>query len=450
MQVKRQIKKYGFLQKVLVPVGIKDPDLNALCRSMAQMVPETILIYVLVSMAFAHFGLFRAASFGVFYCTNAALSMVLLRMGFTHFFRYWYMLVSLIAIGGVTICLGSDSFFWVWYLIAVCNTFFMTLEKERDLRLFGWGGIGIALAVVLVLLVFKIFPTEVGPEHHEGVAWFGISTVVYSSATLLFYVIRYQREVTLYKKRIEDQSVTMLQHAKMSSLGEMAAGVAHEINNPLGIIMGYAAHLFREMTLGTPVTDRMIDKVGKITKTTERIGKIVNALRTFSREAENDPFQGANVRAIVEDALYFCSENFKLHKIEIRVVGDGDIDFHCRQTQICQVLVNLINNSFEAVQKLPEKWVEISVAGPTDGRFQISITDSGKGISEKIADKIMQPFFTTKEIGKGTGLGLSVSKGIIESHQGTLFLDSNCPNTRFVVDLPMRQNATSAPLSETA
>lgn len=73
-------------------------------------------------------------------------------------------------------------------------------------------------------------------------------------------------------------------------------------------------------------------------------------------------------------------------------------------------------------------------------KLQISVTDSGKGIPSNIAEKLMQPFFTTKEVGKGTGLGLSISKGIIEDHQGSLWYDSSCANTRFVIDLPLNQS----------
>ena len=106
-------------------------------------------------------------------------------------------------------------------------------------------------------------------------------------------------------------------------------------------------------------------------------------------------------------------------------------------TQLSQVLFNLINNSFYAVESYPEKWVEVEVRILGMHDLIISVTDSGTGIEKEIADKIMKPFFTTKTPGKGTGLGLSISKDIIESHGGELSIDHTCSNTRFVIKLPL-------------
>jgi signal transduction histidine kinase len=103
-------------------------------------------------------------------------------------------------------------------------------------------------------------------------------------------------------------------------------------------------------------------------------------------------------------------------------------------------LLNLIGNSFDAVQELPEKWIKVNICD-LGKEVEISVTDSGLGIPEAIREKITQPFFTTKEIGKGTGLGLSISRGIVESHNGRLFVDATCANTRIVVVLPKLQDA---------
>ena len=111
----------------------------------------------------------------------------------------------------------------------------------------------------------------------------------------------------------------------------------------------------------------------------------------------------------------------------------------CRPSQISQALLNLLNNSFDAVANLSHAWVRLDVV-ERDGSVELSVTDSGKGIAPELREKILQPFFTTKELGQGVGLGLSISNGLIESHRGMLRMDTRSSNTRFVVTLPSKQS----------
>ena len=106
--------------------------------------------------------------------------------------------------------------------------------------------------------------------------------------------------------------------------------------------------------------------------------------------------------------------------------------------QISQVLLNLFNNSFDAIENSDTKWIKHEVVY-LENFARLEISDSGSGIQKALADKIMQPFFTTKPIGKGTGLGLSISRSIIEEHGGKFFLDETCPNTKFIIELPYFQ-----------
>jgi len=168
--------------------------------------------------------------------------------------------------------------------------------------------------------------------------------------------------------------------------------------------------------------------------------KIVGALRTYSRNDENDPFISCHLDNILEETVHLCGENLRSSGVELKVTGEKGILLEVRPVQISQVLVNLVNNSADAVQGLAEKWVTIHTEREASGKIRISVTDGGKGIPPAIAEKMLQPFFTTKEIGKGTGLGLSVSKGIIENHEGVIFYDAASANTRFVVELPMKHS----------
>lgn len=227
----------------------------------------------------------------------------------------------------------------------------------------------------------------------------------------------------------------LLTTAKMSALGEMAGGIAHEINTPLGTISLVAEQLqdlLEEEPIDRKNVSRMLDVIGK---TVRRISGIIKGLRTFSRDGSLDPFEAVSVSRIVQDTLALCHERLKNSGVQVRIgpISD-DRTVQCRFVQISQVLLNLVSNACDAIAPLPEKWIEITAVSE-NGRVLISVMDSGSGIPKEVHAKLFQPFFTTKAIGKGTGLGLSISKGIMNAHQGDLRIDENCVNTRFLIEL---------------
>ncbi len=234
---------------------------------------------------------------------------------------------------------------------------------------------------------------------------------------------------------IKDQQAKIIATSKLSSLGEMASGIAHEINNPLAIIQGKAAQILRRVRSDDMEKDYLIKEISKIESNTQRINKIIKGLRTFSRQGESDPIQEFTFKSLLDDVLELCSERFKYHGVELKILGDLFIKLYGQPTQLAQVLLNLINNAHDAVIELPEKWISVEISQDNESTY-IKVLDSGKGIPADVAEKIMQPFFTTKEVGLGTGLGLSISKGIIDSHKGRLYLDADSPSTCFIIQLP--------------
>lgn len=173
-----------------------------------------------------------------------------------------------------------------------------------------------------------------------------------------------------------------------------------------------------------------------IFQTGERISKIIKGLRVFSHSEESEPFKDVALEDIIEDTLVFCRGRFKSSEVELSVHLDPEhIEINCQPIKISQVLLNLLNNSIDAVEEQKEKWIRVDAK--SDGRWiELSVTDSGPGIPKEISEKIMHPFFTTKPVGKGTGLGLSITRGIVEGHGGSFSLDPHSKNTRFVLRIP--------------
>lgn len=223
-----------------------------------------------------------------------------------------------------------------------------------------------------------------------------------------------------------------VQAGKMATLGEMASGVAHEINNPLAVIGGRAALLKKRLSGDTDEAKKFVLDIEKIEMQVQRITKIVNGLRAFSRSSAKDPKMPNSLKKIVEDSIELVVERYLKNNVQIEVVPFDEIQIDCRHIEITQVLVNLLNNSFDAVSNLDEKWIRIEVLSEAK-KVTLIVTDSGFGIAPEVVEKIMNPFFTTKEIGKGTGLGLSISKGIIEDHGGTLEYNPKFDRTQFLI-----------------
>lgn len=239
-----------------------------------------------------------------------------------------------------------------------------------------------------------------------------------------------------YQKQIIKLSMGMIENSKMAALGQMASGMAHEINNPLAIIKSRAEQLlFILMSSGEVSADVFKKELAKISNTTDRIAKIIKGLRAFARNSESDPFVSTKFKAIYENTLELCSEKIKNRNIDIIFEGHSDFNILCRESQMIQVLLNLLNNSVDAVDSLEKKWIKISTS-ENENYFIIKVTDSGFGIPSDVAHKVMQPFFTTKDVGKGTGLGLSISKGILEEHGAHIHYDIDSRNTSFQIDFP--------------
>lgn len=284
----------------------------------------------------------------------------------------------------------------------------------------------------------KVYETTLKTaDHKDLIVLVSIKKILLRESVIFALYIKdltYEKDAA---REIEEGRSQLMLTSKMSALGEMAGGVAHEINTPLAIIQ------MRTDQLLECVEDQSLDPeflksaLGAIDSTVKRIAKIVSGLRSFARDGRKDPVVATSFAKIIDDTFSLCKEKFSSHGVHLEYVAAQDFEVDCRPSEIAQVLLNLLNNSYDAIQEKPEKWVRVEMREDAE-MICVRVMDSGDGIPEDIQKKIMQPFFTTKEVGKGTGLGLSISRGIIESHGGKLILDSSSKNTCFLVLLPKK------------
>jgi C4-dicarboxylate-specific signal transduction histidine kinase len=227
--------------------------------------------------------------------------------------------------------------------------------------------------------------------------------------------------------------------AKMASLGEMAGAIAHEINNPIAIILGKSRHL--KKYIDSQSYDKALMNIDSIEVHSYRIAKIIHNLLTFCRDDKTERFEMHLFSSILNQVLSFANETFKFHKIDLKLQIIDDVEVECLSVPISQVLLNLINNALDAATESDAPWIKIEVK--KNGEFmECRVSDSGPGVPDEIAVKIMQPFFTTKPIGKGTGLGLSICQSIAIRHGGKLSLDRSVSRSCFLLRLPLKQRGS--------
>jgi two-component system NtrC family sensor kinase len=237
----------------------------------------------------------------------------------------------------------------------------------------------------------------------------------------------------------------LLQTEKLAAIGELVSGVAHELNNPLTSVMGYA-----QLLQAADVTPEIRDDLRTIYQEAQRSAKIIENLLTFARK-ETTEKQYADVNQVLKDTLKLRSYQLTVDDVELSTELDQNLPWTMAAPhQLQQVFLNLINNAHQAVMGSPGRR-SLSLRTETDGNvIRILIIDNGPGIPEEHLGKIFDPFFTTKDVGQGTGLGLSIAFGIVQEHGGRIWAESE-PNigTTFVVELPIVERpARGAPQPE--
>ncbi len=244
-------------------------------------------------------------------------------------------------------------------------------------------------------------------------------------------------DVTELKKVQE----SLIKQSKMASLGEMAAEIAHEVNNPLMIIQGRAQILIGKIKAQKFESVNFQKDLEQIETNCFRIDKIIKSLKSVTRKSDLDPFEDVSLLKLIDEAFQISFVRFSKKSLSLVISSAHTIDeksvISARPSEIVQVLVNLLKNSYDSILDQKDGWAKIDVTSEKSF-YLVAITDSGSEIEPDIAQKMMEPFFTTKSTGKGTGLGLSVSRQIIRNHGGELYYDPARPHTSFVFTIPKK------------
>lgn len=235
--------------------------------------------------------------------------------------------------------------------------------------------------------------------------------------------------------KLEEERVKGLQSSKLASLGELAAGVAHEVNNPVAIIKGALelVELYREDP------EKHARKIQQIDKSCDRIAHIVKSLQKFSHTKADAEKSWVSFSRLLEEGVALAKIKAMRSNVSIEVQNfvDGEDSILCQGVEIEQVIINLINNAVDEVGEREKPWIKIIVK-EFNNQLRVEFVDSGKGIPIDVQDKLFDPFYTTKPMGKGTGLGLSITKGILDEHGANFYIDNENPNTSFVMEFPLR------------
>jgi two-component system NtrC family sensor kinase len=234
------------------------------------------------------------------------------------------------------------------------------------------------------------------------------------------------------ERKLQDTHLQLVSSEKMASLGKLAAGIAHEINNPLGGILIYASLMAEDL----PEDDAKRGDLARIVQEASRCKDIVKSLLEFARQTE-PKMEPTDINRAITDGLFFLENQALFHNIKIIKKLDPFLPFiRGNASQLKQVLINIIVNAAEAMHGNGTLTIT-SYPSPDRKSIILEFTDTGEGIPEENLTRIFDPFFTTKEVGKGTGLGLATSYGLVEDHGGRISVKSKVgEGTTFTIDLP--------------
>ena len=265
---------------------------------------------------------------------------------------------------------------------------------------------------------------EAEGQHKDGTRFpidLAVSEIRVAGATVFTGVVR---DISA-RRRAEDEarrwSAELAHAARLSTIGELTSGIAHEINQPLTAMVNFAEACLRMLRSGNADTRKLEDALGQITVQGQRAGHIVRHLRRLARKGESERLE-ADLDRLVRDVLGLVSRELQASGITLRLILESGLaTVKCDRIQIEQVVLNLVRNAMDVLEEGPAQGRELTIRTQTGtaGTIELRVEDSGEGFAADSSERIFETFFTTKA--DGLGMGLSISRSIIEEHGGRLW-----------------------------
>jgi signal transduction histidine kinase len=357
---------------------------------------------------------------------------------------------------------GMIVYYWGWCFVYLILTFFVLGLKQ---------GFAFALIYFITIISASLFFNR-PPQHDLGEAHSRIETLTALMITALiafsYELARYTTQQNLIRnqaklreseaqsrralKTLKETQSQLLQVSKLASLGELSAGIAHELNQPLMVIRSNGQLMQRAFRRDDIQPEMVGEQLMSIDRNTKRMMNIINHLKTFSRQSSKK-FEIIDMNKVIQDSLLIIGEQLRLRGIEVRLNLSPEIPkVPGEPNMVEQVVLNLLSNARGAIEEKKRKagseagaWIEVDtgLSGDETKAVVVLIKDSGAGISPKDLGRIFDPFFTTKNVGEGTGLGLSISYGIIKEHGGEIeVIETGPEGTVFKISIPVEQSSS--------
>ena len=264
------------------------------------------------------------------------------------------------------------------------------------------------------------------------------STMIADHEFKYIYVQIQDVSQAIQNQAVQEQILlSQINNDKMNGLAEISAGIAHEINNPLTVIVAKVQHIKGLIENFDPQSkDKILQGLDKIYHHSDRITKIIKSLKNFSRQTVLDDVELNSVSGMIEDSTNLLSEQIKNKGIQIQLnVSSVNLHVRCISTEITQIIVNLIKNSIDALAQIRQPVIRIDIDKIENNRVRMCFIDNGSGIPVTDRENIFKSFYTTKSAGKGTGLGLSLSRHLAQKNNGALYLNLEKAETCFCLEL---------------